>query len=138
MKKLRFFIGVLAVVGIMLFLLTITLVTALAGLFQAQANAAQATANLVGQCITGFMVIVAIIAGAGIGYGVYAGRTVLAARREGAQKHISAPNPLWHTTPHYQQLEKFPLSTLPAHDEFLLTESEGEEELTNFLLTHWR
>lgn len=138
MKRFAFFLSVFPLVSTFVILLLVTLIIALASLFQAQANAAQATANLVGQCITGFMVFVALIAGTGIGYGVYAGRIALTARRESQRKWGVSSNAQLHKFPQRQKQETiaFPSSSTPEY--FLADEVDGEDELTDFLLTHWR
>lgn len=138
MKKLGFFLGGLAVMGVILFLPALTMITALAGLFQAQANAAQATANLVGQCFTGFMVFVAIIAGTGIGYGVYASRIALSVRRERQSKWGVRSNTHLHKFPQRQNQKTLALPSSLPQEYFLRDQDAREDELVDFVLTHWR
>ncbi len=48
----------------------IALTEAQASLSQANANTMQASANLVNQCLTGFLVLVALVAGGAVGFGL--------------------------------------------------------------------
>ena len=103
MKALLFSL-LAAVVLILLILSAVTSLTlAQASLAQATANAFQASANLVTQCITGVMIVVALLAGAALGAGVMALRS---AREQNPPQHqpaagewLPGPNAYWGHQP---------------------------------------
>ena len=70
MKVLGALAGIFLVIVVILSLLT-ALTSASASLANGVANAAASTALLTSQCLSGFMVVVALIAGAGVGVTAY-------------------------------------------------------------------
>lgn len=70
MKVLGALAGIFLVIVVILSLLT-ALTSASASLANGVANAASSTALLTSQCLSGFMVVVALIAGAGVGVTAY-------------------------------------------------------------------
>jgi hypothetical protein len=78
MKKLGLAFGAMFLLLLLFLPLLVALTTARTGMIQAQANAAQATANtvqatttLVGQCLTGLMVFIALLGGMVLGVGLH-------------------------------------------------------------------
>jgi hypothetical protein len=70
MKVLGALAGIFLVIVVILSLLT-ALTSASASLANGVANAASSTALLTSQCLSGFMVVVALVAGAGVGVTAY-------------------------------------------------------------------
>jgi hypothetical protein len=153
MKKTSLILG-----AIVFLALLISLTTARAGMVQAQANAAQATANtvqsvtlLVGQCLTGLIVFIALVGGMVIGYGFHAWHTRHLPQREIGRKWFPGPNARWGRLPdtHTAQLASpimhheviytvpSPTPTPPAHALTMADLDVDLESKNDFLGNRW-
>ncbi len=93
-KLLAIFVILFAVV-VSVMALAIGLTSASASLANGVANAAASTALMTSQCVTGFMVVVSLVAGTllGIGISILRGKTL---PQTGAQpRWVSGPNARW-------------------------------------------
>lgn len=113
---------------------------------QAQANAAQSTANLVGQCLTGLVTLIALAAGVGLGRGW----SKLEGRRHGRSERnwLPGPNARWQkrqpdiqqpigylpVPPHASQPQTgYPMPIAQKPQVYLLTETADEEDVEDVL-----
>ncbi len=164
MKKLSIALGVITLLAFLGLSLLTGLTTARAGMFQAQANVAQATANtiqstttLVSQCLTGLMIIVALVGGIVMGYGFHAWRFILqkipahTLQREAGQNWLPGPNAQWgrrvnmHTTqlarPGLPQgllnMPPLPTETLSTHALIMADLDENYDVEEEFIGSQW-
>ncbi len=112
MKVFSALAGVFLVIVVILSLLT-ALTSASASLANGVANAAASTALLTSQCLSGFMVVVALVAGAGVGVTAYrfiSGRQV---------RHLPTPPAASFPYPFVRMQDAQPNRYLPAGNQRL-------------------